>query len=278
MRRKRLLACDLSNQLWKAVAVNPSLASGDTYTGGLYGFIVALQKAIRVCEADTIVICRDTKPYRRSLLYPEYKALRVETRDPEMQEKVQASLPLINELCKILNWPVWGLEGFESDDLIAHCVVQHRHRYQKIIAMSNDADLYQLFKCQHFCMYKGKGGLYTYQDYMKEWNTDPSHMPTILALSGTHNEVEGIQGIGPVNARRIALDPLALRQKRQTHANIIDRNLELIKLPHPEFPRGTSIPTPGDFNERALLRFAGRFDINIHQSTCEAFAQVGNRI
>lgn len=273
----RILAVDLSNQIYKAAATNATLASGSVYTGGLYGFIVALQKAIRVCDATAIVLCRDSKPYKRSLLYPEYKLLRADRKDPELVARVKASEPLIYDLASILNWPIYAADGFESDDLIAHVVGTYRNRAKAVIAMSNDSDLHQLFKYKVFSVYKGKHGLYTRTDFDAEWGVAPEDVPAMLALTGTHNEVEGIPQVGPVTARKAVLDAAVLRAYREQHARVIDRNLELIRLPHADFPKDFPVPMPGAFNERAFLRFCARYDINIHQSACEAFQQVASR-
>lgn len=273
----RILAVDLSNQIYKAAATNATLSSGGVYTGGLYGFIVAVQKAIRVCEATAIVVCRDSKPYKRSTLYPDYKLLRQDKKDPELVTLVKASEPLIYELAQVLNWPIFAVEGFESDDLIAHTVLTYRNRASAVVAMSNDSDLHQLFKYKVFSVYKGKHGLYKRADFDAEWGVQPQDVPAMLALTGTHNEVEGIPKVGPVTARKAVQDAALLRSYREQHASIIDRNLELIRLPHADFPKDLPVPMPGAFNERAFLRFCARYEINIHQSACEAFQQVGSK-
>jgi 5'-3' exonuclease len=270
-----LLAVDVSNQVYKASAAHATLTSDGRFTGGLYGFIFAIQKAIMVCKATHVVLCTDTKPYLRSKLYPEYKSLRKDSQDPDLVERYRESLPMIKHFAESIGWPMWSLPGFESDDLVAHCVTQHRHRYDRIIAMSNDSDLYQLFKYPQFAVYKGTKGLYEREDYYKEFNLDPAHIPRLLALTGTHNEVEGLRGVGPVNARRIVLDPKEYRNVRVKYADIIDRNIELITLPHKDFPKTEGIPKAAKlFSERAFVRFCGQYDINITQAACQAFERI----
>lgn len=276
MRERILLAVDTSNQVYKASAAHMTLSSEERFTGGLYGFIYAVQKAITACEATDIVLCMDTKPYHRSIPYPEYKSLRKDTADPELAENARETMPYIRHMAEVLGWPVWSLKGFESDDLIAYCNTQHRHRYAKIYAMSNDSDLFQLFKYSQFHVYKGTKGIYGRADFDKEFNfTNPSDIPRLLALTGTHNEVEGIYGIGPVNARKIVGDPAQYRNIRIKHADLIDRNIDLITLPHKLFPLDTPIPKISKkFNERAFVRFCGQYDINITQAACEAFGSL----
>lgn len=280
MRRDRvLLAVDVSNQAYKAAASYPGLSSSGRFTGGLYGFLAALQKAISVVGATDIVICEDRKPYRRSTLYPEYKSLRQTTRDPDLYENAQYSIKLIKELLEVTGWPLWSIPGFESDDLVAHAATKYRHRYSKVIAMSNDSDLYQLFKHHNFGIYKGKKGLYTRKDYDLEFKGMPlEHLPFALALMGTHNEVEGVRGIGIVTAIGIVNSPFKMRAALDQHKDTVERNLQLISLPHKEFPFGETIPAyTREYVERNLLRYCGRYDIELTRSMCEAFEQIGMR-
>ena len=278
MSTDRVLICvDLSNAAYKAAAVNPGLTSGDTFTGGLYGFLIAVQKAISAVEATDIVICEDRKPYVRSQLYPAYKELRKTTRDPELYERAQETIGLIKQFIEVAGWPLWSVPGFESDDLIGHAVIKYRNRYKQVIAMSNDSDLYQLFKYPGFSIWKGKKGLYTKKSYEREWaGLSLEHLPTALALTGTHNDVEGVRGIGTVTAIGIVSHPFKLRKALEQHADIIKRNLELIRLPHKDLPKDLLIPDyTRHFVERDLLRFCGRYDINITRSMCTAFERIG---
>lgn len=270
-----LLAVDVSNQVYKASAAHPHLTSYGKFTGGLYGFIFALQKAIMVCKATNLVLCTDTKPYHRSTVYPEYKALRKESKDPELAKKVKESMPYIQHLAETMGWPLWSIPGFESDDLIGYCLTQHRHRYTRVIGMSNDSDLYQLFQYPQFEVYKGAKGLYTRADFDAEFNIHPREIPRLLALTGTHNEVEGLRGVGPVNARRMVLDPKEYRNVRIRHGEVIDRNIDLITLPHRLLPRNTPIPqVTKPFSERTFIRFCSQYDITITQAACQAFERI----
>lgn len=274
-----LLAVDLSNQAYKAAASHPTLSSESTFTGGLYGFLGALQKAIVAVNATDLVICEDRKPYVRSQLYPAYKELRKTTRDPDLYEKAQQTIAMIKKLLEVTGWPLWAIQGYESDDLISHAAIKYRNRYSQVVAMSNDSDLYQLFKYPGFSIWKGKKGLYTKQNYEREWSGLPlEHLPTALALMGTHNEVEGVHGIGIVTAIGIVSHPYKLRQALEQHADIVERNLELIHLPHKTLPKETAVPDyTKHFVERDLLRFCGRYDINVTRDMCVAFERIGMR-
>lgn len=276
--KKRLLLIDVSNQSYKASAANPLLTinGGGTFTGGLFGFLGALARAIEKTGSTAICLCEDRKPYHRSLAYPEYKNIRNTTKDMVLAAKAETTVKQIRRLCEVTGWPIWSVPAFESDDLIAHATIQNRHRYEKITAMCNDSDLYQLFKYDCFQMWKGKDGLYLFPDFFHEYGIMPAQLVPFLAMCGTHNEVAGIKGIGPVTARHALLNPTHLLDIRTHHAELMDRNSRLIELPHRDFPREEKMPRPtGCYNERELIRFLSQYKIQLQRWMSESFEKVG---
>jgi DNA polymerase-1 len=274
--KRRLLLVDVSNQAWKAAASHPMLTDGEVFTGGLFGFINAVAKAIEKTDSTSICLCEDRKPYIRSSSYPEYKALRKGNKDPVMVEKVNTTVQQIRELCKITGWPIWSVQGFESDDLIAQATMMHRYRFDKITAMCNDSDLFQLFKYECFQTWKGKDGLYTFLDFYHEFGIMPAQLVPFLAITGTHNEVAGIKGVGPVGAKHALFNKDHMQNLRKLNAEVIDRNIGLIELPHKDFPRHEQMPLyTGAYDERALIRFCSQYMIQLQRWMSEAFEKVG---
>jgi hypothetical protein len=98
-----------------------------------------------------------------------------------------------------------------------------------------------------------------------------------LALQGTHNDIAGIVGIGPVKATTIVTEPATLRKYRETHGPLIARNEALIRLPHPAFPLGTPLPRAERYKPRELYRTLSLYDIEVTASIERAFQQVGGR-
>lgn len=278
MSRPTLLVVDLSNQVYKAVASHQGLTSKRVFTGGLYGFLVSLCVAIKETHAHEVVIGGDSRPYIRSRDYPMYKKLRAKDPDDPILKAFQQSMGLVKDLCVELGLPIWMVPGFEYDDLIAHCIMKYRHRYGKIVAMSNDSDLQQLLWAKNFSIYKGKkGGFYGLSEFEKEWpGITPDQIPMAIAMMGSHNDVEGISGLGPKTAIKALRDPFKMREIRAKHAALIDRNLPLIQLPHAEFPYGQGIPKPFKAfdSPRSLYRFCGTYDITVESFMIKALEQV----
>ena len=275
-----LLAVDLSNLLYKSCHVHSGLTSGDVFTGGLYGFMLGVAVAIRKVQATDLVVCRDIKPYQRSLDYPAYKLIRKTAQDPEIKELYSASEPLVLEFIRGAGIPLWGVPGFESHDLIGYAVRHYGWRFARIVAMSSDEDLHMLLDHPHFAIYKGaKGEIITAtpEGHVTTNGVTAAEYRLALALSGTHNEVEGIAGIGDVKAAKIVKDPVKWRAYSGDHAEMIARNLSLITLPHAKLGRQTLPTRRGCFTGRSLHRLVGHLDIDITPIMAESFEQVLNK-
>lgn len=275
-RPRRLLAVDLSNQVWRNLHAHHQLRSADgKFTGALYGFLVSLAAHIRDVEATDVVICRDVKPYVRSLVYPEYKMLRKKQQRPEDREAYEESMGYVLACIDLLGLPVMMAKGFESDDLIARLAITQRNRFELIVASSSDSDLNQLLWIPNFrVMAKGWAQAIDSDAFYAESGLTPEQFVVALALQGTHNDVEGIPGVGEKTAAAAVHDSALMRRMREKHIDVINRNLGLIRLPHPDLP---PLPLPTRtraFNPRAFFRFLGQFDIEATKSMLDSFESV----
>lgn len=271
-----LLAVDLSYQAYRAASTRQNLTSADgVFTGGLYGFLVSLAATIRHTDATHVVICRDMRPYRRSIEYPAYKMLRKATQDKDLKAQADLSMKQIVEACRVIGLPIAGVEGFEFDDLCAHWVKTQRGRFEVIYAASNDSDLFQLFWCPWFKVYrKDMTDIIDLEVLRATTGLDPDQFMLASALRGTHNDIEGIPGVGEKTSAKAVKDPALLRQYRERHGALIDRNLRLIRLPHADFPRDTPLPLRLPFHHRDLYRFCAQYDIEVTHNMLSAFEQV----
>ncbi len=271
-----LLVVDLSYQSYRQSAAHKHLTSDGTFTGGLYGFFVSLGKWVRETGATELLIGCDAKPYMRSVEFPEYKMLRKATSNDELLQLHKATMPLLQEVFARLGIPVWSEPGFEFDDLVGHLVHKYRHRYDCIIAASNDSDLYQLLFTDRFeLMTDSYDKAWTSKRLAAELQVTPEQYMLATALTGTHNDLPGIPKVGPVTAMKAVRDPALLRRYKESHGELIERNLRLIKLPHEAFPWDARIPmASGHFYPRLLYQTLGRYDIDVTASMVSALERV----
>lgn len=273
-----LLLVDLSYQSYRASAAHPMLTdSSGRFTGGIYGFFQSVAKAVRETGATHLVACEDRKPYVRSAAYPEYKQLRKKTRDDDLLLRHNESMGYIARALDELSVPRWGADGFESDDMIGHAVLRHRNRFERVYAMSNDSDLFQLFWAPNFfVLAKGHEDLWDAEKLLRVHGLTPDQFMLSTALRGTHNDIAGIAGVGEKTGAKVVRDPGLLRVYRSKYGDLIDRNLGLIRLPHPDFP-GAELPRGGEASPRDMYRALGRYDIETTAFMVEALAQIQPR-
>lgn len=269
---KRLILVDLSYQSYRASAANPNLTSDGVFTGGLYGFFNTLGKMVRESNANQLVVGMDMKPYLRSKEFPEYKMIRKSNMDPELKQRHEVTMGLLREVLPALGVPMWGIPGFEFDDLVGHVVNKYRHRFEAVIAASNDSDLFQLLTAPNFYILSNDWDTrWTMRRVMDKHGLTPSEYMLATALMGTHNDLPGIPRVGQGTAFKAVKEPGKLRTLWDQHRDIVDRNLRLIKLPHKDFPYEERIPTgTTEFDVRAMYRLFGRYDIQVTTSMVNA--------
>ena len=203
---KNLLIVDLNNVIHKAIHVHPNLHANfkgnNLYTGGLYGFIQQLDSAIERFKIDDIVICTDQPPYMRSMILKEYKMNR-KPYHPEFKKKLADTRNLIYEFANRANITVWSKLGFEADDLIYMTCSHYNNDYSKVVILSNDKDLYQVFELGGNIYLSVGGFLYDISHFNHEYNIPISKWAWVSALSGGHNGIPGFDGIGEKKALSI---------------------------------------------------------------------------
>lgn len=279
-RHRALLLGDLSNLAYRYSAAFSGLSHGGAFTGGLYGFLASIAKLINEQQVLRVGLCKDSPPYLRHAALPSYKGDRAS--DPKLVANVAVAKEQIEEFCKIMRIPIFSLPGYEADDWIALLASRSAEWYTHIIAWSNDSDLYQLFALRNFALYAGKKGLYTREHFEKEYgDLSMAELRLMLAMVGTHNAVEGIRGVGMVTALRTVRDPVKLRAMRAKYGDLIDRNLELIELPHPSIWSNADaiqqrITTP-IFNVREVVRFYAKYGITLTKTMSSAWERISEQ-
>lgn len=273
---RALLVVDASYQIYRACAAHPELRTVDgEHTGGVYGFLQTFCKAVRETGATHAVLGLDSKPYVRSRDYPMYKKIG-RGGNPELKEMFDLAEPQVHWFMRECGIPLWRAAGFEFDDLCAHVVRRHRSRYEHVYAMTNDSDAFQLLDHPQFAIYKDHiRNVVDREALRRSTGLTPEQYMLSTALMGTHNSVEGITGVGIKTSQKAVKDPALLRKYRDAYGELIERNLGLIRLPHPEFPNRVPVPGRTDgFNARTLYRACAKYEIECTLTMVNAFEQL----
>ena len=198
---KRLIIIDSSSLLYRAFHALPPLTNQKGQpTGAVYGFLLILFKAIKDLQANYIVACFDTKkPTFRHEKFEEYKAHRAPA-----PEGIILQYPVIKEVLKAFNIPLFEKEGFEADDLIA-TIAKRVEDNAKVFIVSGDLDNLQLVDENIKVYTPGKSiketVLYDKEKVVERFGVTPLEMNDFKALTGDNSDnVPGVPGIGKTTA------------------------------------------------------------------------------
>lgn len=209
---KRLIIIDSNSLLHRAFHALPPLTNKKGQpTGAIYGFLLTLFKAIKDLRANYIVATFDTpKPTFRHQKFKEYKAHRIKTPDG-----IVSQIPIMKEVLKSFDIPVFGKEGFEADDLIA-TIAKKTENEADVFIVSGDLDNLQLVDPKIKVYTLGKGikdsVLYDEQKVIDRFGIKPEQMNDFKALTGdVSDNVPGVPGIGKTTAAQLIQEYGSLR-------------------------------------------------------------------
>ena len=141
---KKLVIIDGKSVFYRGFYAMGGLSTKDgTPTGGVYGFASMSLELLNKIQPDYVAVAWDkakTNIMSRKKIYPEYKA----NRKPAPPE-FYAQIPILLDLLKALNWPLYECDNFEADDIIGTLVKQADERGDiDTIMISSDLDMLQI--------------------------------------------------------------------------------------------------------------------------------------
>jgi DNA polymerase-1 len=202
--KKKLIVLDSNALLHRAFHALPPLKNKlGQETGAVYGYLLTMFKAIKDLKANYIVACFDTKAKTfRHEKFQDYKAQR-----PTTPSGIISQIPIIKEVLDAFKIPVFAIEGFEADDLIATiCQIAPKQEEDlEVYIVSGDLDNLQLVNNSIKVYTLGKGIKDTViydEDRVKErFGVNPLQMNDFKALTGdTSDNIPGVAGIGKTTA------------------------------------------------------------------------------
>ena len=185
-------------------ALPPTLRTKDgRLVNAVYGFSSFLLKAWKEIKPDYIVLTLDKKgPTFRHEKYKEYKATRVKA-----PQDLYDQIPLVKEVAKAFNIPVFELSGFEADDLIGTISRTVDEDVEKVI-VTGDMDTMQLVNphTKVFAMGRGlsESVLYDEDRVRARYDLEPNQMIDYKGLRGDPSDnIPGVKGIGEKTATEL---------------------------------------------------------------------------
>ena len=201
---RKLLVIDGNAIVHRAYhAYPPSLTTKDGEPiNAVYGWFAMLIKVLEEVKPDYLAVCFDRPaPTFRKQLYAGYQAQR-----PEMADGLSTQIQKLQDALKEIGIPVFGIDGYEADDLIGTISVQAvRGSDIEVIILSGDRDLLQLVNGQVKMLAPVTGItkfiMFDAQTVKEKYGVKPSQVRDYKALVGDNSDgYPGVTGIGPKTA------------------------------------------------------------------------------
>ncbi|MBI3008361.1 MAG: DNA polymerase I [Candidatus Omnitrophica bacterium] len=193
----RLFLIDTNFYCYKAYYAIKNLSNSKGQpTNAVYGVVRMLLKLIKDEKPDYIAACFDLKERTfRHKRFEEYKAQR-----PPMPEGLVSQLPIIKEAILAYNIPIFELEGFEADDVIATLAGKAALRDIEVYVVTQDKDLFQLID-KSIKVWTPEGIIYDEDAVMEKFGVKPERVVDVIALTGdVSDNIPGVPGIGEKTA------------------------------------------------------------------------------
>lgn len=203
----------------------PNLSTADgTPTGGVYGFAALSLELIKKLKPDYVCVAWDmpkTNIRKRLQIYPEYKA----GRKPAPAD-FYAQIPILQELLQAFSWPLYELDDYEADDILATLAHQASERGIETCLITSDLDALQAINplTHVYAMKKGLTNIerFDVEAFEQKYGIRVDQFLDLKALKGDSSDnIPGVPGIGEKTA-------VGLLQQYQTIEGIYD-NLWQIK-------------------------------------------------
>jgi DNA polymerase-1 len=190
-----------------ALMNTPLTTSKGKLVNAVFGFWSIVLRGFQDVKPDYVIACFDLpKPTFRHEQFADYKATR-----REMPDDLRDQFPIVREIIGAFGIPIYQMEGFEADDLIAALVKQAEAIDVQTTIVSGDLDLLQLVS-EHTTLMTTRGGVQatTYYDpaqVMDRYGLRPAQMIDFKALKGdTTDNIPGIAGVGEKTAAKLVID------------------------------------------------------------------------
>ncbi len=181
--------------------------------GAVYGFSSALLSAIRELQPEFLAVGIDLPaPTKRKEEYKEYKIHRQAPPDDMIVQ-----VPVIKEVLKAFNIPIFAAEGYEGEDAIASIITKCKKANQNLefIIVTGDMDTLQLINGQTKVYSMARGAnqavMYDTDKVIERYGLEPSQFVDFKALKGdTSDNIPGVPGIGEKTAAKLIAEHKSL--------------------------------------------------------------------
>ena len=198
------MVIDGKSVFYRGYYAMPNLSTKDGRpTGGVYGFATMALEVVKKLKPDYVCVAwdkRHTNIRARLKLYPQYKAGR-----KPAPEDFYDQVELLLELLESLGWPLYELDDFEADDIMATFATQAKSKNIETYLVTSDLDVLQLVNT-HTHIYTLKKGVSTIEmfneaSFEEKYGVGAHQWVDVKALKGDSSDnIPGVGGVGEKTA------------------------------------------------------------------------------
>ena len=204
--KDKIILIDGNSLIYRAYYALPTTlaTSAGQVTNAVYGFTSMLIKLLKDEEPDVVIVAFDSAaPTFRHERFEEYKA----HREPAPNELI-SQFPLVKEVLQVLNIPIFEMNGFEADDILATLAAKAEAENNDVIIVTGDKDALQLVD-KHIKIMTTKKGIsdivvYDEHKVKERYGVSPKQFADYLGLKGDPSDnIPGVPGIGEKTASKL---------------------------------------------------------------------------
>ncbi|TMC52978.1 MAG: DNA polymerase I [Chloroflexi bacterium] len=206
-RRGRLILIDAHSLIYRAFFALPPMSTSDgRVTNAVYGFTSMLAIVLASRPEYAIAAFDLGKPTFRSKEYVEYKAGR-----RAMPDDLRAQIDMVRDVLESFSIPIYGVEGFEADDVIGTLARIADERGHAVTIVSGDLDCLQLVTESVEALVPRRGITDTFvygpDQVRQRYGFEPPQLIDFKALRGdTSDNIPGVPGVGDKTAAKLVQD------------------------------------------------------------------------
>ena len=190
----RIFLLDGHSLAHRAFYALPLLTNSDgEYTNSVFGFCRMLFKLLDEKEPELIAVAFDREaPTFRHKEYDKYKSSR-----KKMPDELKPQINLIKEVLNVLNIPIFGIEGYEADDVIGTLAKKAENNDMDVYIVTGDRDALQLVNENINVLYTKKGITnlteYDLEEVIKDYELKPEQLVDYKGLKGdSSDDIPGV--------------------------------------------------------------------------------------
>ena len=193
------------------------------YTNAIYGFLNIYYMILDKLTPDYVAVAFDLKsPTFRHEMFVDYKAHR-----KMMPDELKVQMPVIKDILRAMNIPIFEIEGFEADDVLGTIATRNEEKNIFTYILTGDKDSLQLIsESTNIVMPQTRMGkteytIYTPEVLMEKQGIVPKQVIDIKALMGDASDnIPGVPGIGEKTAYSLIGKYSSLKNIYESLANI----------------------------------------------------------